>query len=155
MEITENPFDESSERRRRNAERVKTLTRKDVEMKMEEKLVGKKITKKLIVDSLFNSLRELIMSANPVIRIEIRDFGVFEVKKTKPKPKARNLKTGEFVYVPGRRKMHFKPGKLLKNYLKDSSEKDAQEELKNLENSVNLNNEIKPGINQEGEKNIV
>ncbi len=102
-----------------NQNRVPTLTRKDVEKKMDEKLAGKKLTKKLIVDSLFESLRELIMTANPVIRIEIRDFGVFEVKKTKPKPKARNLKTGEFVYVPGRRKMHFKPGKILKNFLKE------------------------------------
>ncbi len=100
-------------------ERVKTLTRKDVEEKIEMKLSGKRISKKLIVDSLFESLRELIMSADPVNRIEIRDFGVFEVKKTKPKPKARNLKTGEFVYVPGRRKMHFKPGKILKNFLKE------------------------------------
>jgi integration host factor subunit beta len=99
--------------------RIQTLTRKDVEKKMEEKLIGKRVTRKLIVDSLFESMRELIMSANPVIRIEIREFGVFEVKKTKPKPKARNLKTGEFVYVPGRRKMHFKPGKLLKNFLKE------------------------------------
>ena len=99
-------------------ERVKTLTRKDVEEKIEMKLSGKKATKKLIVDSLFDSLRELIMSADPILRIEIRDFGVFEVKKTKPKPKARNLKTGEFVYVPGRRKMHFKPGKILKTFLK-------------------------------------
>jgi integration host factor subunit beta len=98
--------------------RIETLTRKDVEKKMEDKLLGKKVTRKLIVDSLFDSMRELIMSANPVIRIEIRDFGVFEVKKTKPKPKARNLKTGEFVFVPGRRKMHFKPGKILKNFLK-------------------------------------
>jgi integration host factor subunit beta len=98
--------------------RIETLTRKDVEKKMEDKLLGKRVTRKLIVDSLFDSLRELIMEANPVIRIEIRDFGVFEVKKTKPKPKARNLKTGEFVFVPGRRKMHFKPGKILKNFLK-------------------------------------
>lgn len=104
-------------------ERVKTLTRKDVEEKMEAKLMGKKVTKKLIVDSLFDSMRELIMSADPIIRIEIRDFGVFEVKKTRPKPKARNLKTGEFVFVPGRRKMHFKPGKILKNFLKEKTEK--------------------------------
>jgi integration host factor subunit beta len=103
-------------------ERVRTLTRKDVEEKMEFKLSGKKVTKKLIVDSLFDSLRELLMSADPIIRIEIRDFGVFEVKKTRPKPKARNLKTGEFVFVPGRRKMHFKPGKILKTFLKEKME---------------------------------
>lgn len=103
-------------------ERVPTLTRKDVERKIEEKLSGKKMTRKLIVDSLFESLRELIMEASPIIRIEIRDFGVFEVKKTRPKPKARNLKTGDFVFVPGRRKMHFKPGKILKNFLKEVPE---------------------------------
>jgi nucleoid DNA-binding protein len=44
------------------------------------------------------------------------------VKKTRPKPKARNLKTGEFVFVPGRRKMHFKPGKILKTFLKEKME---------------------------------
>lgn len=104
--------------KRTRPRRIRTLTRKDVEKKMEDKLLGKRVTRKLIVDSLFDSLRELIMEANPIIRIEIRDFGVFEVKKTRPKPKARNLKTGEFVFVPGRRKMHFKPGKILKNFLK-------------------------------------
>jgi integration host factor subunit beta len=103
---------------RRTLPRIPTLTRKDVEKKMEEKLLGKRVTRKVIVDALFDSMRELIMSADPIVRIEIREFGVFEVKKTKPKPKARNLQTGEFVYVPGRRKMHFKPGKLLKNFLK-------------------------------------
>jgi len=110
---------ENEKTKRARPLRIKTLTRKDVERKMEEKLLGKRATRKLIVDSLFDSLRELIMEAAPVIRIEIRDFGVFEVKKTKPKPKARNLKTGEFVFVPGRRKMHFKPGKILKNFLKE------------------------------------
>jgi integration host factor subunit beta len=104
---------------RKKPDRVKTLTRKEVEDKMEEKLVGKKLTLKLVVDSFFDSMRELLMQADPTLRIEIRDFGVFEVKKTKPKPKARNLKTGEFVYVPGRRKMHFKPGKILKTFLKE------------------------------------
>lgn len=110
--------EETAKGKKPRPKRIETLTRKDVEKKMEDKLLGKRVTRKLIVDSLFDSLRELIMEANPVIRIEIRDFGVFEVKKTKPKPKARNLKTGEFVFVPGRRKMHFKPGKILKNFLK-------------------------------------
>ena len=52
------------------------------------------------------------------VRIEIRDFGVFEVKKTMAKPKARNPKTGEIIYVAARRKTHFKPGKLLKEVMK-------------------------------------
>jgi integration host factor subunit beta len=103
----------------KNKIRVRTITRKNIENKIEEKLTGKQLTKKILVDTFFESLRELIMEADPVIRVEIRDFGVFEVKKSKPKPKARNIKTGEFIYVPARRKMHFKPGKILKNFLKD------------------------------------
>lgn len=98
--------------------RVKTLTKKDIEMKIIQKFEGKKLTEKAVVDALFDSIRELLMTADPDLRIEIRDFGVFEIKTTKPKPKARNLKTGEFVYVPARKKIHFKAGKLLKEFLK-------------------------------------
>jgi len=101
--------------------KIKTFTRKDIEDKLDDKLIGKKLTQKLIVDSMIESIRELIMEADPVARIEIRDFGVFEIKKTKPKPKARNMKTGEFIYVPGRRKIHFKPGKKLKEFFKKES----------------------------------
>jgi len=50
-------------------------------------------------------------------RIEIRNFGLLEVKKAKPKPSARNPRTGEIIYVPARRKTHFKPGKILKQKL--------------------------------------
>ena len=120
--MAKDDYIEIKETKKRNIQRVKTLTRKEVEIKMEEKLIGKRVTRKLIVDSLFDAMRELVMQADPIIRIEIREFGVFEVKKTRPKPKARNLKTGEFVFVPGRRKMHFKPGKLLKEFLKEKIE---------------------------------
>jgi integration host factor subunit beta len=98
--------------------RVRTLTKKEIEFKIAQKLEGKKPTEKLIVDAMFDTLRELLMTANPNLRIEVRDFGVFEIKTTKPKPKARNLKTGEFVFVPARKKIHFKPGKILKEFLK-------------------------------------
>ena len=47
-------------------------------------------------------------------RIEIRGFGVLEVKDTKAKPAASNPRTNEIIYVPARRKTHFKPGILLK-----------------------------------------
>ena len=98
--------------------RVRTLTKKDIEIRLTRKFEGKRLTEKAVVDAMFDTIRELLMTANPDLRIEIRDFGVFEVKITKPKPKARNLKTGEFVYVPARKKMHFKAGKLLKEFLK-------------------------------------
>lgn len=96
----------------------KTITKKDV-AKRTAKLVGEKIyLAEKIVDGVFTSLRQFMAEANPEVRIEIRDFGVFEVKTTKPKPKARNPKTGEIIYVPARRKTHFKAGKLLKDVLK-------------------------------------
>lgn len=34
------------------------------------------------------------------VRIEIRNFGVFEVKPTQAKPMARNPRTNEIVHVP-------------------------------------------------------
>ena len=98
--------------------RKKTYTRKDIEDKLYEKLVGKRLTKKLIVDSVLESVTEILIQSDSEARIELRDFGVFEVKKTKPKPKARNLSTGEFIYVPGRRKIHFRPGRVLREFLK-------------------------------------
>ena len=74
------------------------------------------------VDSVIVAVREIMMSANTECRSEIRDFGVFEVKKTKAKPKARNPKTNEVIYVPAHRKTHFKPSKLLKSFLRQPIE---------------------------------
>src|SRR5690606_1641976 len=69
------------------------------------------------VSAVIQAMGELMMEADPEIRIELRDFGVFEVKKTKAKPKARNPKTNETVFIPSRRKTHFKPSKKLKQVL--------------------------------------
>ena len=98
---------------------MKTVTKKDVAKRTATELNEKIYTTERFVDSIFNVLREILAEANPEIRIEIRDFGVFEVKRTKPKPKARNPRTGEIIYVPARRKTHFKAGKLLKDVLKN------------------------------------
>jgi integration host factor subunit beta len=43
-------------------------------------------------------------------RIELRNFGVFEVKGRRPR-RARNPRTGEGVDVPARRVVTFKPGR--------------------------------------------
>ena len=66
------------------------------------------------VDATFSSMRKSLIEGN---RIEIRGFGVFQVKDTKPKPAARNPRTGEIVYVPARRKTHFRPGKQVREAL--------------------------------------
>ena len=96
----------------------RTFVKRDV-LRRTAKIVDMKINRtEKIVNGVFQAMRELMLEANPEVRIEIRNFGVLEVKKTNPKSKARNPKTGEVVYVPARRKTHFRPGKLIKEVLK-------------------------------------
>ncbi len=98
-------------------EKTPTLTRKDIARNVAEQLSIKIQDADHVVDTVLSSIRELLMSADPEVRLEVRDFGVFEIKLTKAKPRARNPKTGDKVYVPPRRKTHFKPSKLLKTFL--------------------------------------
>lgn len=97
--------------------RPNTRTKKDVARRVSE-LVDQPIYKcEPWVSAVVEALGGLMMEADPEVRIELRDFGVFEVKKTKAKPKARNPKTNETVFIPSRRKTHFKPSKKLKAVL--------------------------------------
>ena len=67
-----------------------------------------------MVDTVFEVMRDSLIKGD---RIEIRGFGVFQVKETRPKPAARNPRTGQIIHVPARRKTHFRPGKLLRQEL--------------------------------------
>jgi integration host factor subunit beta len=93
---------------------VTTVTKKDLARAVAKAIDCTNNLTLQMVDSLFEAMREALIQGN---RIEIRGFGVLEVKDTKPKPAARNPRTGEIVYVPARRKTHFKPGKQLKEAL--------------------------------------
>ncbi len=73
---------------------------------------------KVILEVVLDSMSDIFMIEQSKTRLEIRNFGVFEIKKTKSKPKARNPKTNEVIYVPPRRKISFKPGKELSIMLK-------------------------------------
>ena len=91
-----------------------TTTKKELALKVSLETGCKKNLASKMVDTVFEAMRISLIEGN---RIEIRGFGVLEVKDTKPKPAARNPRTGEVVYVPARRKTHFKPGKQLKEAL--------------------------------------
>ncbi len=101
-----------------------TYTKKDITQKVAEKLDVPVSQMVEPVNAVFDSLRELLSQNEPKIRVEIRNFGVLEVKPTKAKPNARNPRTGEVVYVPARKKTHFKPGKLLRAKLKQPLDRD-------------------------------
>jgi integration host factor subunit beta len=95
-----------------------TYTKRDLVRRISERMDIPMVQAEPWVDAVIDSLRDTLMEASPTCRIEIRDFGVFEVKMTKAKPKARNPKTNEVIYVPEHRKTHFKPSKLLKEFLR-------------------------------------
>ena len=97
---------------------IKTYTKKDIASKLaKSRNLNIKYSKE-IVDDFFSILRNFLTEDYPYTRIEIRNFGVFESKPTKAKPRARNPKTNEEIYVPAHKKTRFKPGKILKNHLK-------------------------------------
>jgi nucleoid DNA-binding protein len=91
-----------------------TTTKKDLALRVSQDTDCKKNLASKMVDTVFEAMRESLINGN---RIEIRGFGVFQVKETRPKPAARNPRTGQIIYVPARRKTHFRPGKLLKEEL--------------------------------------
>ena len=60
-----------------------------------------------ILDVIFNTLAE---SLEHNCRIELRGFGTFSLHH-RPARSARNPKTGEKIYVPEKKMVHFKPSK--------------------------------------------
>lgn len=93
---------------------MNTLTKTDFALTLARELGLKKAQAKEITDVFFDVLREAILQSD---RIEIRGFGVWEIRPVGARPNARNPKTGERVFVPPRRKVLFKPGKILKEAL--------------------------------------
>ncbi len=96
-----------------------TVAKRELARYIAEDTGCKKFMGKKVVDALFESMRETLIQGN---RIEIRGFGVLSVKDAKAKPAARNPRTGEIIYVPARRKTHFKPGRVLKQAMRETSQ---------------------------------
>jgi integration host factor subunit beta len=99
------------------SDRTETMTKKDVARKVAAIMDEPIYKSEPWVNAVLKALGDLMIEADPERRIELRDFGVFEVKKTKAKPKARNPQTNETVFIPSRRKTHFRPGKRIKDVL--------------------------------------
>ena len=97
---------------------IKKYTKRDIAVRLGHKM-GISTRKSLVfTNELFNVIGDALCEDKPYIRIEIRNFGVLESKPTKAKPKARNPKTNEEIFVPAHKKTRFKPGKKLKIHLK-------------------------------------
>jgi len=95
-----------------------TYNKDDLIKKMSQKLLFSHDDMKFMVDNFFDTILDILKQPKDVIRIEIRNFGIFEVKPTKAKPKARNPRTNEEIFVPAHKKVSFKAGKILREELK-------------------------------------
>lgn len=70
-----------------------------------------KVRAEQAVDTIFNSMKEALQRGD---RIELRGFGVFQIKPRK-KGIGRNPRTGREVKIPPGKTIRFKPGKNLSN----------------------------------------
>ena len=83
------------------------MTKKEIVKTISEEIGLTQLQTKDIVQRTFDAIVETLVTDG---RIELRNFGVFEVKKRAAR-KARNPRTGEKVDVPEKFVVTFKPGK--------------------------------------------
>lgn len=83
------------------------MTKKEIVKQIAEQVNETQLKTKEIVRLTFEAIIETLVTEG---RIELRNFGVFEVKQRKPR-KARNPRTGERVDVEAKNVVTFQPGK--------------------------------------------
>jgi nucleoid DNA-binding protein len=86
---------------------IVTVTKKEIVKKISEDIGLTQLKTKDIVQRTLDAIIHTLVSEG---RIELRNFGVFEVKRRAPR-KARNPRTGDKVFVPSKNVVTFKPGK--------------------------------------------
>lgn len=83
------------------------MTKKEIVKTISEEIGLTQLKTKEIVQKTFDAIVETLVEDG---RIELRNFGVFEVKQRAAR-KARNPRTGQRVDVPEKFVVTFKPGK--------------------------------------------
>ena len=74
------------------------MTKKEIVKTISEEIGMTQLKTKEIVQKTFHAIVETLVEER---RIELRNFGVFEVRERKPR-KARNPRTGDKVFVPAK-----------------------------------------------------
>jgi len=90
-----------------------TITKKELIDQIADATGQKRVVVKKVVQSFLDNIIVELGKGN---RLEFRDFGVFEVKQRRAR-KAQNPKTLEEVWVPPKRTVKFKVGRLMKQTL--------------------------------------
>lgn len=89
---------------------ARTVTKKDLIDRIARETGLKRVTVKKSVQAFLDQVVEELKEGN---RLEFRDFGVFDVR-TRAERVAQNPKTLQRLYVPPRRSVRFKPGRLMR-----------------------------------------
>ena len=102
------------------------MTKKEIVKTISEEIGLTQLKTKEIVQKTFDAIVETLVEDG---RIELRNFGVFEVKKRASR-KARNPRTGQRVDVPEKYVVTFKPGKEMEERVRQLAEqRDARREV--------------------------
>jgi integration host factor subunit beta len=97
------------------------VTKKEIVKTISEEIGLTQLKTKEIVQKTFDAIVETLVDDG---RIELRNFGVFEVKKRAAR-KARNPRTGDKVFVPAKYVVTFKPGKEMEERVRLLEEREA------------------------------
>ena len=85
------------------------MTKKEIVKQISDRIGLTQLKTKEIVQQTFDAIVDTLLEVG---RIELRNFGVFEVKRRRPR-KARNPRTGQPVEVPAKTVVVFKPGRIM------------------------------------------
>jgi len=98
------------------------VTKKEIVKDISEAIGLTQLKTKEIVQKTFDAIVKTLVEDG---RIELRNFGVFEVKKRAAR-KARNPRTGDKVFVPEKFVVTFKPGKEMEEKVRQMEEAAAR-----------------------------
>ena len=87
------------------------MTKKEIVRQIADRIDETQLKTKEIVQLTFNAIIETLISDR---RIELRNFGVFEVKLTKPRVGRNPNQPGSSFVIPARATVKFKSGKIMK-----------------------------------------
>ena len=98
------------------------MTKKEIVKTISEEIGLTQLKTKEIVQKTFDAIVETLVEDG---RIELRNFGVFEVKQRAAR-KARNPRTGQRVDVPEKFVVTFKPGKEMEEKVRQLEQEAAE-----------------------------
>src|SRR6476469_9600546 len=101
---------------------VSHVTKKEIVKTISEEIGLTQLKTKEIVQKTFDAIVETLVEDH---RIELRNFGVFEVKRRAAR-KARNPRTGDKVFVPEKFVVTFKPGKEMEERVREMERRAAE-----------------------------